>query len=467
MGRDLVGLPAGGAGPLTGSGEGRGALVAAWRAAVAAVHGETLLARHARLVGNLWCVERGDRRVMLPLPGRGEPGRVRAIGAGKAAAALARGLEQALGDHLDDGLVAVKHGHLLPLSRIALVEGGHPVPDAASEAAAARLLEFIGRPAPDDRYVVLLTGGASAVLEAPAPGLVLDDTLRVTQRLLASGAPIDEVNLVRRHLSAIKGGRLAARLAPARFVTLAISDVPGDAPATIGSGPTVADASTPREALAVLLRYGATAEWPLRVLRHLQAEASASSPVGASGEPGGALAGDAGFLVLGTLRDAMDAAAGALRDRGWSVQDLGRCLDGDVARGAADFARRLHALRQGLPSSAAPVALLAGGEPTVRLQGAGMGGRCQEFALRVAREIDGLEGVVLLAAGTDGTDGPTAHGGAFADGGTWGRARRAGLEPARRLAANDSQPVLAASGDLFTTVPTGTNVADLVMAVVG
>ncbi len=422
-----------------------------------AVHGETLLGRFSRLEGDLWRVHRGDRQAVLPLPPRGGPGRLRAIGAGKAAASLARGLERALGDRLDDGMVVVKHGHLEPLSRIELVEGGHPVPDASSEHAAARLLEFIGRPQASDRYVVLLTGGASAVLEAPAAGLTLDDTLRVTQRLLASGAAIDEVNRVRRHLSALKGGRLAARLSPARFLTVAISDVPGDDPATIGSGPTVSDGSTPAAALEVLQRHGGPADWPARVLARLEA---------APDDRPAAPAGDAGLIVLGTLQDALDAAARALRGRGWEVHDLGRSLDGDVVQRAGEFVGRILELRAARSADAPPAALLAGGEPTVRLRGAGSGGRCQEFALRVAGEIAGLEGVTVLAAGTDGTDGPTPHAGGFADGGTWGRARRGGLDPEHRLSANDSSPVLAAAGDLFTTGPTGTNVADMVLAVV-
>jgi glycerate 2-kinase len=460
VGRALGGLPRSRGRHLTGVDPWRRGLLTAWQAGVGAVRGETLLASHSRVEGDIWSVRRAGQRLVVPLPARGGSGRLRVIGAGKAAAALARGLEAVLGDRLDDGLVVVKHGHLEPLSRIALAEGGHPVPDAASERAAARLLQFIGLSRSEDTYIVLLTGGASAVLEAPVPGITLEDLLRVTQRLLACGAPIDQVNRVRRHLSALKGGKLATQLAPARFATFAISDVPGDDPATLGSGPTVRDPSPRAAALAVLQRYGKDTDWPARVWRYLESPARNRSP----GPP--APDGNLGFMVLANLRDAMDAAGGALRGQGWEVEDLGRCLDGDVAERASGFAVAIRERLARRSSAALPLALLAGGEPTVRLRGAGSGGRCQEFALRVARELAGVDGVTLLAAGTDGTDGPTAHAGGFADGGTWHRATSAGLVPGRCLAANDSSPVLAAAGDLLTTGPTGTNVADLLLAVI-
>jgi len=442
----------------------RAGLVAAWRAAVAAVHGETLLRNSSRLEGAEWRIELHDRQWRMPLPDAARGARLRVIGAGKAAASLARGVEAVLGAHIDDGLVIVKHGHAESLRYCRQLEAGHPLPDAASARAATAVFDFVGTPRAGDRYLVLLTGGASSLLASPAAGLALEDKTAVTRLLVASGAGIAEINVVRRHLSRIKGGQLARALAPAAIVTLAISDVLGDDPAAIGSGPTVCDPSSFADALAVLHRFGLEARIPPAALRHLRTGAAGGVPeTPKASDPAFA---NARFAVLASLGDAVAAACRESHTAGYEVVRFCPWLEGDAHARAREFARRLRALAAGRPSGAPPLMLVAGGETTLEVRGRGRGGRNQEFALVVAQELAGSEGLGVLAAGTDGTDGPTDAAGGFADGGTISRALAAGLDPAAILRENDSNRLLRASGDLFVTGPTGTNVADLVLGVV-
>jgi glycerate 2-kinase len=442
----------------------REGLVAAWRAAVAAVHGETLLTRRSRLEGAQWLIERRDGEWRVPLPEAARGGRLRVLGAGKAAASLARGVEAVLGARIDDGLVIVKHGHAEPLRHCRQLEAGHPLPDAASAAAAAEVFEFVGTPRAADLYLVLLTGGASSLLASPAAGLTLADKAAVTRELVASGAGIAEINIVRRHLSRIKGGQLARALAPASSLTLAISDVLGDEPAAIGSGPTVPDPSTFADALGVLARYRLEARVPPAALRHLRH--GAAGGVAETPKPSDPAFARAGFLVLASLGDAAAAASDQARAAGYEVVSFGPWLEGDTHQRAREFATRLRELGAAWRPGAPPRMLVAGGETTLEVRGPGQGGRNQDFALIVAQELAGTEGLCALAAGTDGTDGPTAAAGGFADGGTLSRASAAGLDPAAILADNDSNRLLAATGDLFVTGPTGTNVMDLVLGVV-
>lgn len=442
----------------------RAGLVAAWRAAVAAVHGETLLRRVSRVEGGAWCIDLPDRQWRVPLPDAARGGRLRVIGAGKAAASLARGVEAVLGARIDDGLVVVKHGHGEALRHCRLLEAGHPLPDASSARAAAAVFDFVGTPRAADVCLVLLTGGASSLLASPAPGLALEDKTAVTRLLVASGASIGEINVVRRHLSGIKGGQLARALAPAASLTLAISDVLGDEPAAIGSGPTVPDPSTFADALALLGRYRLEARIPPAVLRHLHAGVAGGAAE--TPKPQDAAFAHARFAVLASLGDAVAAACHAARAADYEVVAFGPWLQGDTHARAREFAGRLRALAAGRPADARPLMLVAGGETTLEVRGAGQGGRNQEFAVIVAQELDRTEGLCVLAAGTDGTDGPTDAAGGFADGGTLSRALAAGLDPAGILRDNDSNRLLRASGDLFVTGPTGTNVTDLVLGVV-
>ncbi len=439
----------------------RAQLAAAWRAGVAAVHGETLLRAASRLEADHWCLELRGREWRIALPPGAGGGRLRLLGAGKAAASLARGAEAVLGERLDAGLVVVKHGHAEPLARCRLIEAGHPLPDADSARAADAMLGFVGRSSSADLHLVLLSGGASALLAAPAPGLSLEDKVAVSRLLVGCGATIQQINVVRRHLSRIKGGQLARVLAPARSVTLAISDVLGDDPVAIGSGPTVADPSTYADALAILDGFGLGTAVPPAVLRHLRA--GACGHIAETPKPGDPALARADFAVLAALGDALAAATGAARRAGCEVVEWDGPLDGDTHARAREFVRRLRELAAVRRAGAPPLLLVAGGETTLRLRGSGRGGRCQEFAAVAAAELEDVPGLTVLAAGTDGTDGPTTAAGAFADAGTLRRAQAAGLDPAALLAANDTHRLLAASGDLFVTGPTGTNVMDLAL----
>lgn len=335
--------------------------------------------------------------------------------------------------------------------------GEHPWPGEGSLAAGRAVLAFAARATPADRHLVLLSGGASALCALPADGLTLADKDQTLRALMRAGASIVELNTVRKHLSALKGGQLAARWAPSGSLTLALSDVPGDDPALIGSGPTVPDPSTYGEALRALRAYGVLEQVPASVRRHLQAGQAgriAETPKSVAPQSG-----EQAYALMGTLDDALDAAVAAGAPLAERVVRLGRCLYGQVDQHAVECAQRLRTLRGGTSAL-----LIAGGEPVLRVSGDGEGGRAQEFALRLARELEGEPGITVLVAGTDGRDGPTAAAGGFADGGTLARARRAGCDPAAALARNDSNRALAAAGDLFITGATGTNVADLVVA---
>ena len=378
-------------------------------------------------------------------------GRTVVVGAGKGAAQMAAAFDR-LWDAPVSGLVVTRYGYGCDAGRIEVAEAAHPVPDAAGLASAERLLGLVSGLGEDDLVVALICGGGSALLPAPPGGMTLADEAEVTRALLRSGAPISEMNLIRKHLSRIKGGRLAAAAHPARVVTLAVSDIPGDDPAAIASGPTVPGPGTLAEARAVVARRelalpAAAREWLARE------EAAAPRP------------GDDGFArdevrVIASARLSLEAAAAAAEAEGVSAAILSDAVEGEareVARVHAALAREV-ALR-GRPF-AAPVVLLSGGETTVTVRGEGRGGRNAEFALSAARDLAGLSGVHLLAADTDGIDGTEDNAGAFADGATWGRLREAGRDPAAALAENDAWGAFEALGDLFVTGPTGVNVND-------
>lgn len=376
-------------------------------------------------------------------------GRTVVVGAGKAVAAMAAAVEAHWPGPVE-GLVVTRYGHGCPTRHIEVVEAAHPNPDAAGERAARRILDLAGGLTARDLLIVLISGGGSALLALPAPGVTLADKQAVTRALLRCGAPIAEVNTVRKHLSAIKGGRLAAAAAPARVVTLAISDVPGDDPAVIASGPTVPDPSTAAEARAVLARYDL--EIPDTVRRHLESGA-AETP-----KPGALPA--AAFHLIATPQDALEAAAEAARRQGVTPLILGNALEGearDVGLVHAGMARQAAAYGQPVVP---PGVLLSGGETTVTVRGGGRGGRNCEFLLALAVALDGHGKVWALAGDTDGIDGVEDNAGAVAGPHTLARARAVGLDPAALLADNDSYGLFAALGDLVVTGPTRTNVND-------
>ena len=385
----------------------------------------------------------------LPPPPRG---RCVAVGAGKGAAAMARAVERAWPDAAIEGLVVTPYGHGAPTSRIRVVEAAHPVPDDAGLEAAGEILRLAAGLGADDLMLCLLSGGGSALLAAPAPGVSLADKRAVTGELLRSGATISEINCVRKHLSAVKGGRLSAAAWPARVETLAISDVPGDDIATIASGPTVADPTTYAEARAVL--EACRIAPPRSVAAHLAAEPDETP------KPGDARLARSRATVVTTPQAALEAAANAARDEGFHPLILSDAVEGEareVAGVHAAIARQIA--RRGQPAPP-PCALLSGGETTVTVSGSGRGGRNTEFLLALALALNGEPGVHALAGDTDGIDGNADNAGAFLGPDTLARAAAAGVDARAHLTRNDSRGVFSALGDLLVTGPTLTNVND-------
>ena len=377
----------------------------------------------------------------LPQP---PAGRTVVIGAGKAAAAMARAVEEHWQGPLE-GLVVTRYGHRVPTDAVEVVEAAHPVPDAGGRAAAARILALAEGLGPDDLALCLISGGGSALLTLPAPGVALADKQAVTGALLRSGAAIGEINCVRKHLSAIKGGRLGTACHPARLVSLLISDVPGDDPAVIGSGPTVPDPTTFAEALAVLRSYGI--DEPAALIRHLERGAEETPKEGDS-----RLAG-AETRIVATPAMALAAAADAAREAGYAPVILGDALEGE----ARALAREHAALAR---DAATGTVLLSGGEATVTVTGAGRGGPNAEYALALALALEGAPGIFAIACDTDGIDGTEDNAGALVTPETLAQGRACGEDAAARLAANDAYGFFAALDDLVMTGPTLTNVND-------
>ena len=423
----------------------REAAAAIWRAALAAGDVAPLLHRHLRLDGR--ALGAGPLRLDLD-----RVRRVLVLGAGKAGASMARTVEAMLGARVSEGFVVVKDGYRLPTARIEIAEAGHPVPDGRGVAASARLLALAESATADDLVIFLVSGGGSALTPAPAPPVTLEEKQAVTRLLLAAGATINELNAVRKHLSRFKGGLLARAASPATVLTLALADVIGDPLDVIASGPTAPDPSTYADALAVLERRGVLDRTARSIVERLRA--------GAGGEIAETpKAGDRVFdrvtnLVIGNNALVIDAAAAEAERLGYRPHVLTHSLQGEAREVARDLVGRARALP-------GPAALIAGGETTVTVQGRGRGGRCQEFALAAALALEADESLVVLAAGTDGTDGPTDAAGGLIDAGTVARSRAAGLDPARALADNDAHALLTATGDGVVTGPTNTNLLDL------
>lgn len=385
-------------------------------------------------------------------------GTVVAVGAGKAAARMAAALESRLGASLSDGLVVVKDGYRAATRAVQVIEAGHPVPDRRGQRAAERLLARVQELSADDLLIVLLSGGASSLLPLPAPGLTLADKQQTTHLLLRSGAAIGEINAVRKHLSGIKGGRLAAATR-ARVVTLILSDVPGDDVGTIGSGPTAPDATTYADACAVLQRFRLWHRAPARVRRHLLAGARGRRPE--TPKPESASFQRVRNLIVGNNRTAVEAVVREARRAGLRPHVYSTTLRGEAREAAGLFARLARRIRTSGKPIRPPACLIAGGELTVTVRGRGLGGRAQEFALAAAQPLAGLPNVWIAGFGTDGTDGPTDAAGAVVDGGTLARAEACGLDASRFLRANDSYRFFQRAGGHIVTGPTGTNVNDL------
>jgi glycerate 2-kinase len=377
-------------------------------------------------------------------------GRTVVVGAGKAAAAMAKAVE----DHWPGpltGLVVTRYGHGVPCSRIEVVEAGHPVPDAAGQDAARRILALTGDLGPDDLLLCLISGGGSSLLALPADGLTIDDKQAVAKALLKSGAAIGEMNAVRKHLSAIKGGRLVAAT-QARVVSLVISDVPGDDLSVIASGPTVADPTSFSDALAILKKYDIGG--PTRVIEHLRRGAEETP------KPGDPRLARVENIMIATPQLSLERAAEVARAAGITPVILGNAIEGEareVARVHAGIAFQVARHDQPAP---APCVLLSGGETTVTVRGTGRGGRNAEFLLGLTVELDGHPGIHALAADTDGIDGTEDNAGALTGPDTLARAEALGIRGKDRLADNDGYGFFQALGDLVVTGPTLTNVND-------
>jgi glycerate 2-kinase len=412
---------------------------------------ELLIGRRLQIDGQI--LHAGERLYNLA-----NHGDLYVVGAGKATARMALAVEALLGERIAGGIIIVKPGHRVPLKKLEVVEAGHPIPDQAGINATEAIIELLRRTQKTDLILCLVSGGASALLSCPVVGLSLQDKQQTTQALLNCGARIQEVNAIRKHISRVKGGRLAELAYPSTVLSLILSDVIDDSMDNIGSGPTVPDSSTFADCLSIIDRYGVGAMIPGAVTSFLKK--------GAAGEiVDTPKAGDPIFqkvqnLLIGNNQLALVAAKEKAEALGYNTLVLSRSIEGEARKVAIDH---VVIARDVLSSSSPrpPACIISGGETTVAIRGDGLGGRNQEFALAAAIEIDGLEGVVVLSGGTDGTDGPTDAAGGIVDWTTVQRARDQGLDAQSYLERNDSYPFLKTVGDLLITGPTLTNVMDL------
>jgi glycerate 2-kinase len=380
-------------------------------------------------------------------------------GCGKAAARMALAIEDLLGDRVAGGVVVVKYGYDLPLQRIKVVEAGHPIPDEAGVDGARQIVELAQAADENDLVLFLISGGGSALFPGPADGLALADKQWTTQMLLQSGATIQEINAVRKHISKLKGGRFAKLVAPAQLVSLILSDVVGDSLEAIASGPTVGDATTYADCLEIIQRYELREKVPHSVVDLL--ERGARGAVDETPKPSDAVFQKVQNVIIGSNQTALKAAKLQAEILGYHTQILSSSIEGEsrtVARSHTALVKEIALTDKPVRR---PACVISGGETTVIVRGDGLGGRNQEFALAAAVQIDGLDGAVVLSAGTDGTDGVTDAAGGIVDGSTIQRGRAKGLDATAFLTRNDSYHFLKATDDLLITGPTFTNVMDL------
>jgi len=439
----------------------RECIAAIQEAALAAVAPDAAVRRQLCLEGDV-----------LRIAGRSYPladyDRIFVVGGGKAGAPMAAAVEAVLGERITAGLVNVKHGYTLHTAderqsppRIQIIEAGHPVPDEAGRQGAERIVQMLTGLGERDLVLVLISGGGSALLTLPSPGITLADVQTLTGALLRCGATINEINAVRKHISQIKGGQLARQAYPATVVSLVLSDVVGNPLDVIASGPTVPDPTTFADAWAVLERYGIVDAVPATVVSRLQA--GLAGQVAETPKPGDAVFARVQNVIVGSNEIAAQAAVEEARRQGLNALLLSTYVEGEareVARVFAGIAKGMAAHSWPLTP---PACLVAGGETTVTVRGTGKGGRNQELALAAALAIDGWENVAVVGLATDGTDGPTDAAGAIAWGDTVARARELGLDAADYLANNDAYHFFQALGDLIITGPTNTNVNDLIL----
>ena len=398
-------------------------------------------------------VAAADPDLSIPrfLPARPK-GKTVVVGAGKGSAQMARALE-AHWDGLLEGIVVTRYGFGAPCEKIEIIEASHPVPDAAGLVASDRLLEAVTNLSPDDLVIALISGGGSALLPAPVEGLSLEDEIELNKALLASGAPISAMNTIRKHVSRIKGGRLAAAAHPARVFSLIVSDIPGDDPALVASGPTVPGKGNRADAVAAIERYSIEIPDKIRTLFHSE-ECSAPSPQEA-------IFASCDHHVIASAAVSLEAAQAEARKQGIDAVILSDAVEGESREAAKVHAAIAKEVANRDRPFSKPVVLLSGGETTVTVKGNGKGGRNTEFLLSLAMETDGVDRIFALCADTDGIDGSEDNAGAFVDGGTIARLRDAGIDPAAMLNNNDAWSAFNAIGDIFAPGPTGTNVNDL------
>ncbi len=410
------------------------------------LHGETLLVRPAFELDL-----RAFRRIFI-------------VGGGKASAPMAKALEDLLGDRVDGGVICVKYGHGIPLAKTQVLEGGHPLPDRSGEEAARRIVDLLRSLEKDDLVFSVISGGGSALLPAPAEGITLGEKQELTRRLLAVGATIHEMNAVRKHMSLTKGGNLMRWAYPAFVINLMLSDVVGDDPDTIASGPFVPDRSTFTDVLRILERYGLVDECPESILRHMRE--GASDVLSETPKAGDEIFTRARNVIVGSNIIALLAGAQRARELGYKTMVLSSSVEGDTSEVAAmhgAVAREIRSTGNPVP---VPACVLSGGETTVVIRGEGMGGRNQEFALSLVETVSEIPGCLIMSVGTDGTDGPTEAAGAIADETTLRRAQSLGLDYREFLKRNDSYNFFHPLGDLVVTGPTRTNVMDVRMVLV-
>jgi len=385
------------------------------------------------------------------------------IGAGKASAAMASETERILGDHIRGGHVVVKYGHKVPTNRVIVTEAGHPIPDSNGFTATRAIASIAENAGINDLVICLLSGGGSALLADKPDNISEEEMMRVNNLLVRSGADIAEINTVRKHLSGIKGGRLASKVWPAKLVNLILSDVPGDSPEVIASGPTYPDSTTFADAMIVITQYGLHKELPASALAWLLMGAEGLIPE--SPEPGDPVFGNVHNILLGNNRTALDAGARKARESGFRSVITTDDMNGDTAEYAKTIVQTAKDF-QSDEGTEKPACLLFGGETTLKVSGNGTGGRNQHMALRCALELAGTKGITILAAGTDGTDGPTDAAGAIVDGGTLITATGKNISAERYLEEFDSYNFFSLAGGHLKTGPTLTNVMDIVVAII-
>lgn len=428
------------------------------QAALAAVEPASAVRSHFRVDGDVLLVD--GRQYDL-----NRYQNIYVVGGGKATAPMAQEIERTLGERIRAGIICVKYGHQLPTQRIRVEQAGHPIPDERAVRAAEGMISLLQSAGPEDLVICLLSGGGSALLVAPADSISLADKRRLTNSLLRSGATINEINTVRKHLSRIKGGALARVAYPATVITLILSDVLGNPLDVIASGPTVPDTTTYADAWEILERHGLVDDLPVSIAEYLRAGLDGRIPE--SPKPGDPIFEHTQNVVIASNRQAVQAAVDAALKEGYHPLLLSTYIEGEareVARVFAAIGREVSESNNPIPR---PAVIVAGGETTVTVKGQGRGGRNQEFALSAALHLEGLPDVTVMALATDGTDGPTNAAGAIVDGGTAERGRAQGLNPQVFLADNDSYAFFQKLGDLIVTGPTNTNVDDLYVIIVG